>query len=407
MSDEKYVVVTTTYPSTYGCHRGMKWSRADMIRRSDVELSDQMYNTFDEAADAALEKRNDNCSFECYDECVDDADELPFRSAAMGNYDNDEEVTIQVMLKKDIDEQIHSDQEHLQKAGTKLHLNALIKSHLFGIRIKDAGGVHYSYPPKPYDIPAELDIDEKEMGECTTVDVPENSSSIKSLMYAFSTRLQEPHKDHSLFKLLRACESLEELYIRSDDVNDNLSVEFFEMMQKEAPHIVKSLRVLSLARIHVDPEAIERISLFQNLERLDLTDCFSVDHYNDFADENEPLPYDNVMISCIEALPKLKRLDIGNKDQENQRYMHDYSLSRDCLYALSSLMEDEKDHIGIITRDESNEPDKFKTTERADAARADALLTIWKQDDLPIGVRNLAQTMHKNDAAKHRSKRKR
>lgn len=139
----------------------MNWSRADMIRRSDVELSDQLYDTFDEAADAALEKRNDHCNFDCYDECVDDADEHPFDSAAIGNYDSDEEVMIQVILKKDIDEQINSDQEHLQEAGSKRYLDALIKSHLFRTRIKDAGGVHYSYPPKPYDIPAEIDIDEK------------------------------------------------------------------------------------------------------------------------------------------------------------------------------------------------------------------------------------------------------
>lgn len=176
--------------------------------------------------------------------------------------------------------------------------------------------------------------------------------------------------------------------------------------------MMTSLRVLSLARIHVDPEAIERMSLFQNLEHLDLTDCFSVNHYNDFEEEYEsPLPYDDAMVSCIEALPKLKRLDIGNKDQEMQRYMHDYSLSRDCLSVLCSLMEDEKDHVGIINRDESNEPQKFTTTVWAEASRADALLTLWKRDDLPIGVRNLAQNMLKiyrpgckNDAAKRCSK---
>lgn len=173
----------------------------------------------------------------------------------------------------------------------------------------------------------------------------------------FSTCLQKPDKNYPLFRLLRACKSLEELYLRSDCVGDNLSIEFLEMMQKEAPHMMTSLRVLSLARIHVDPESIERMSLFQNLEHLDLTYCFSVNHYNDFEEEYEsPLPYDDAMVSCIEALPKLKRLDIGNKDQEMQRYMHDYSLSRDCLSVLCSLMEDEKDHVGIINRDESNEP---------------------------------------------------
>lgn len=403
MSDEnddedKFVVVTTTYPTSYGCYRGRSWSRAELIRHSEVEISEESYNTHEEAADAALNARNQNYLFDDYEDIVGN-DDPPFDSAEMENYDNDEEVIIQVMTKHAIDEKKQQDKEFLDRANSERHMDALIKEHLFRIRIQDAGRVHYSNPPRPYDIPAEIEIIESNNGE--NASVPENAALVKSIMYrgkhpSFQQFLQNPDENHLLFQLLRACTSLEELYLRSDGFQDTITLELLTLIQKHAPHVTKSIKVLSLAMLQVDPDALQGLEAFQNLERLDLTNCFSTEHWEEQYDSDgsimdSRLPYDVPMGECLEALPNLRRLDIGNGDPEMERYMHDYSLSREGLELLCLIME-EKTHVGRITRDESNEPDDFVTPERAEAARARVLVLIWHQDDLPTPVRKMAET---------------
>lgn len=47
--DDRFVIVTTTYPSTYGCYRGRSWSKADMICNSHVEVSKKKYASYESA----------------------------------------------------------------------------------------------------------------------------------------------------------------------------------------------------------------------------------------------------------------------------------------------------------------------------------------------------------------------
>ena len=64
--DDRFVVVTTTYPSTYGCYRGQSWSKADMICNSHVEVSEKKYASYESAGERARRIRYDNNSFTDY-----------------------------------------------------------------------------------------------------------------------------------------------------------------------------------------------------------------------------------------------------------------------------------------------------------------------------------------------------
>ena len=54
----QYVVVTTSYPTTYGCNRGITWTRAEQIARTSREVSAGPYATREEAVRAARGVRN-------------------------------------------------------------------------------------------------------------------------------------------------------------------------------------------------------------------------------------------------------------------------------------------------------------------------------------------------------------
>jgi hypothetical protein len=131
-SDEvgnEYVVVVTTYPTTYGCHTGMQWTEQEFLERSDSKVygpdgkhskkaqgaGDTQQPGFAEYEDAvtfALERVDRECNFTEHD--YTEEDDPPFDSADCHNYDNDEETRIAVMTKTEFAEMMKS---RLQKIG--------------------------------------------------------------------------------------------------------------------------------------------------------------------------------------------------------------------------------------------------------------------------------------------------
>jgi hypothetical protein len=148
-----FVVVTTTYPTTYGCNRGRSWCRAELIARSDVEVSSETYETYEEAVQAALYVRERSEWFEDYEARIgddyrdndydtDSSDEeeeerrhssnapLPWDSAQMENYDNDEEKIIQVMTIGEITERSAENDKFLETARIEKHLDVLLSQEV-------------------------------------------------------------------------------------------------------------------------------------------------------------------------------------------------------------------------------------------------------------------------------------
>jgi hypothetical protein len=120
----EYVVVVTTYPTTYGCNSGMNWMEKEFLERSDsrvygpdgkhskTDSDPPCFEDSEAAAAFALERVDRECTFTEHDYTEDD--EPPFDSADCQNYDNDEETIIEVMTKSEFDEKMQS---KLQKMG--------------------------------------------------------------------------------------------------------------------------------------------------------------------------------------------------------------------------------------------------------------------------------------------------
>jgi hypothetical protein len=409
-----FVVVTTTYPTTYGCNRGRSWCRAELIARSDVEVSSETYETYEEAVQAALYVRERSEWFEDYEARIgddyrdndydtDSSDEeeeerrhssnapLPWDSAQMENYDNDEEKIIQVMTIGEITERSAENDKFLETARIEKHLDVLLSQEVTRLQIKESGSVHYSMPAKAYDIPAELEVIEKE-GHGATFVIPETAATIQTLMYRgvkskLGVLAESFNRTSELGRVLQACTSLVELYFQHFPCT--ISKVFLQGLLDVAPHLRKTLKVLSIANLEIDPDAIPTLQEFQMLERLDLCDCFSTMHWDYCGDDDGPYPYDEVLVACVQGLPNLKRLDIGNEDQESRRYLHDYSLSRGALDTLVDFLGRKG---AKVTLDSNNAPEDFSSRTRAQAARSHALAEISKnQDKVPPHVRELAE----------------
>jgi hypothetical protein len=112
---DTYVVVTETYPTTYGANQGSTYDRGQMIALTKVEVT-QDFDTYEQALDHGIKLRDDSCVFTDYEcrEGDDNDNNPPWDSAAMKNYDNDEEVRIQIMTTLDYDDWAYENQLYLE-----------------------------------------------------------------------------------------------------------------------------------------------------------------------------------------------------------------------------------------------------------------------------------------------------
>lgn len=138
---DPYVVVETTSPTNYGCHSGHNWTRVQLMLNTEVKVHDQKFQTYDEAVEHAKRVRNYSCWFEGYDEMGDydeEEDLPPYNSAVMENYDNDEEVLIEVRKLGDINKQIAKDKNYLKQARERQEKRQKVQAGRTGAKTKKA-----------------------------------------------------------------------------------------------------------------------------------------------------------------------------------------------------------------------------------------------------------------------------
>ena len=423
-NDDKYVVVTTRYPTSYGCHHGREWTTAELIWRSDVQASKESYDTKEEAIEAARKVRDDECEFQDCEEIIDEDDLPPWDSSIMANYDNDEEVIIDVMTRAEYQAQVEENQRYLNNARFEKQFESKVERGVLAEKAKAIGRVFYSFPPQPYDIPAELEMDDSsDRQEILKKDL----GSLKSLRFAggklwkasidFWNESEDTEQDPKkappdlLLETLARCSNLEELHLKlTDSFQTELSSGYIDKILEVAPHLSETLKVLSTPMIHISPDGLKSIASFSQLEQLDIWESMTTEHWEDDNDDmngfgsTEVLPYDNALEECILNLPKLERLDLGNGDYESQRYLHDYSLSRE---ALSNVRDEMREHKGVVTMTERRTPPDYPVHARAAmmaAARSRVLLALSQNQEEGPEIRQLAtdalrtcQTCNKKD----------
>jgi Rad3-related DNA helicase len=107
---KEYVVVVTTYPTTYGANEGVERTEKRFLQESNIDVYGPNKNVdpsepgagfqeYKAAVAFAREILDNECAFTDHD--FTEEDEPPFDSADFENYDNDEEVCIAVMTKED------------------------------------------------------------------------------------------------------------------------------------------------------------------------------------------------------------------------------------------------------------------------------------------------------------------
>lgn len=112
-----YVVVTETYPTTYGANRGKRYNYGQMIKLTKVEVTND-YDTYEAALEHAKEVRGASRWFTDYEyregagENTDDSP--PWDSAKLKNDENNEEVRIRIMTTMDYDDFAYDNQLFLE-----------------------------------------------------------------------------------------------------------------------------------------------------------------------------------------------------------------------------------------------------------------------------------------------------
>lgn len=346
-----------------------------MICQSDVVISSEKYDSYDEAVEAARKMRDKNDWFCYYEPDAYDDDLPPYDSAIMENWDNDQEVLIRVMKESQFHQERADDEEYLESVHQEVTFEEALKSEMIKLQALESGKVFYSHLYPDSQIKAEFEYDECKKDADSSLTLPANAGEIKSVMFKVDDAkvlwgdgviLQQSN----LMKLLVACTSLEELYLRSPGLVP-INSEFFEGITAAAPQL-RELKVISISGLELPPHALKLIGkFFPNLTRLDVADCFSTE-YNDWGvcwEEDPPLPYDEPLLDCVGNLPNLKRLDLGHGSHEMKRYLFDYSLKQNTLWKVRRMVE-------LVTLDDDNMPEPFSSFAERKAARAKALREI-------------------------------
>jgi len=326
------------------------------------------------------------------------------------------------MTQKKLEEQEAKDDAYLRKENMKRRYKLTVENEVTKLQIRDSGRVHYSTPQRPFDVPAELEVVEEDARDhpCVKymkpeavargIEVPTNAANIRSLMYRggkkqlleFSwtcrkagwndtakTEAEGQVESVPLLQILSACTSLEELYIKGQC---GVGPFFVEMLLVAAPHLQRTLKVLSLSLLDVVPEALPELGGFKALERLDLYRSFSGEHFQQSFDDNKvatDLPYDEGLVKLVESLPKLKRIDIGfGGGREDESYLYEYMLSH---YAISDARYHLRRQGGRLTMDAQNQPEPWSSKVRKEAARQQALVSIMNDKEEDGTIREMAE----------------
>ena len=390
----EWLVIETQYPTEYGCYRGRKWTRLDLIRRSDVSVHGP-FSSYEDAVADAKERAQSDCRFEGYDFEELWPEEPPYDSAEAENWDNDEEIRFEVMTRSEHENAKAADRSYAALACGKLNFKAALKRHVLAAQVRSAKRTYYSWRPDPdLDIPAKLEVVEKlsggdagaflalksqdqdavdpggaaagkrprtdddetalKLGDRVVVQGLESAAQYNASTLRFdaaevvrprappaggavvpqsSSPAGAPPED-ALAALCRAMPELREIHYFGRD----LSEERVRATLAAAPHLARQLTVLRCAGCELSPEALAALSGFKALERLDITNCVSCgfcdDHdygWDDWDGSTRPKTYDAAIEAVVKAAPQLAQLDFGYGDESMTRYFWDYCVSEQCL----------------------------------------------------------------------------
>ena len=326
---DHYVVVTTYYPSSYGCNKGKSWTRAEIAANSDMTVTPYSY---EDKADAIADAHDIRMESGYFDEWQEDIGEPPFDSAKMKDYDNDDEVLIQVMTKREYSRlylQLKADNEaYLAKKREKANFEMKLKDEMFALQIQDASPrVHYSTFPRAFDIPADLEIKE-EGGTFVIKDTRKAKARGIRSVFIKGKELFHPRKDDRIpiQILMTACaeySGIEEIHIHmeSDSQRDDVPARFFQVLLKAAPRIGWTLKVLSIQGGKISPDTLISIGNHcTSLEHLDVADTFACGLHgcdDDSIDKPDDHAFNSAILHCLDNLESLRRLDLGFSGKED------------------------------------------------------------------------------------------
>ena len=336
MAKTDWLVVETSYPTTYGCHRGRRWSRLEMIEWSDVKVHGP-YGSFDVAETAARNLAEEDCHFCGYDFEETWGEGPPFDSAAAENWDNDTEMRFEVLRRSEYDERKQQDEEHVALATGELRFREALKERTLAEHVKAVGRVYYPRSPSSLIIPIKADVELKETdvndnrvednkeiqkgdyvvveglekkkeyngqggyvkktgderhvvtlasGGDKDIDVkPVNlrkppefkcaKENATSLRFDADSENDSLGGEDALAAACRGLPNLEEIHYFSGRV---LRAERLKAVLVAAPHLAKNLEFFRCAYIDISPEGLEAFAGFRGLRRLDLTMCVSTEY---------------------------------------------------------------------------------------------------------------------------------
>lgn len=203
-------------------------------------------DSYKEAAKTARKRRDRHCEFdggECWDDVEDD--EPPWDSADLLNYDNDEEVIIDVMTVKESKEDKKEKRLYVERENLRIKFEAKVKK---GIQAERPTGVFYADPAQrsDADVPAELEISDTFKLKYIEMDLATLKSLlfeggkehwVSSLKHWNSGKEGTPPPD-LLLEILPQCISLQELHLNKTCHDGDLTSGYIERILVVAPYLL-------------------------------------------------------------------------------------------------------------------------------------------------------------------------
>jgi len=380
-----WVVAQKTYPTTYGCHTGQKLSELDVLRQTKQEEIG-VYETKQEAIECAKRTRDESCWFE--DHPFEDHQDPPYCSAIMENYDNDEEIVIDVLTEEEFDQAQADMESQLRRVASQKYFEAVLKKKLRKQQALAVGEVFYPYPVDDWKIPANLELYRTTTMEQAQAAAPnQDLSKVKSVLFQTDTTAERADKsdleftsDSVLVQVLKKATELEEIHFMFQGGGKivKFGQAFFDMILEEAPHLSQTVKKLSINPGSLRyPNDLQILARFLSLEHLDVANSLEyaavMDGGRHREDDPEP-PFGDAMENVVSELKHLQRLDLG--------YGFDRNMLKEVLG--SYLLADLEDRINMVTMNDVREPDPWPSKMAEQEARKAALTEMKTHENEDI-----------------------
>jgi hypothetical protein len=157
-SGDPWLAVQSVYPASSGCNRGRTFSAPELVLRTE-------HTILGEFASEARAVRCLRSARQAHENFEDWADEMyghgedeesdqppPWDSAEGRNYDNDDEVLLDVMRKSEFEAARAEDEQLLERARAGAIADAARTRAAKQQRLSASGHVHYDFPGPPWGV---------------------------------------------------------------------------------------------------------------------------------------------------------------------------------------------------------------------------------------------------------------